>query len=382
MFKKKGGAGSEPTREKFASQLVDEFRKNGLVGTYHPEDFTLSFLVQGNPARLDLQDFYPNYCEVESAQRGGVLDHIVKLVQRSLTPAPLDRRKAQSLLVPRIVGRASIEQARVQGESVPHQLLGEAVAITLGLDYPELIQGVQQSNLDQWGMTVEQALRFATENLWKRSEEPLKEIAPGVLQSAYGDGNDAARILLQTKLQGLALPGGPVAFIPDTGVLLVTGKNDEDAVGHILKMLTELSGQRQVTLHGFQLRDETRASSLPTEHDYVTTTWERLEFPPDHPHAEALRRLYYQEKILEYAEQRAFLLEHFRSQGDNVRIAECEAVDGKTALAGWTSSQAWLLPEAHQTHDGKEQLTWAQTKERYRLTQTEHWPRLWKYEPT
>lgn len=365
----------KPSRKGFAALLGRELKARGLETTVHPAEYTLTVRLGERDLLLNLENLFDEYQRAPSGSRPDVVKRMLVMIERMARPVAVSRQQAQSILVPRLYGRAMVEEDRLRGVPMPHRLCTDQVAITLGLDFPESIQGVSQAQLDFWEMDFERAFRYAHDNLWRRSNRDLLALCPGVFQGNYEDGNDAARIVLQPLLLRLAVKGDPVAFVPDRGMLFVTGADDADGIGAALAHLGELKLKRQLSLSPLRLTGD---------------QWVPLELPPGHPHGPSLARLRFEEKTFDHRQQKEFL----ESLESDVLVADCAPmVERETGaffhLASWSLEDAWLLPECEHTllfkrddeSAAPRQLTWEETRRQFPLKPTENWPPRWRYDP-
>ena len=76
------------------------------------------------------------------------------------------------------------------------------------------VMSVSFDQLSDWGVTLDEALAIARENLWKMSNEPFSEVAPGVYFAEWGDAFDAARMFLHDLIWQLKVSGDHVVVIP------------------------------------------------------------------------------------------------------------------------------------------------------------------------
>lgn len=106
-----------------------------------------------------------------------------------------------------------------------------------------------------------------------------------------------------------------------------------------------------------------------------------------------MRKLSFDDRYQEYAEQKGLLDSLFRLEGREVEVAACAGyrlADGPITLACWVDGVETLLPEAdrvmlvdaHLPEDDRvvSEPTWAELMDRlgHRMELTEHWPPRWR----
>jgi hypothetical protein len=369
----------KPSKKQFVKQLTKELDQAGVETLYEPDEFRLKLGAEPS-GTINLHNFYANFCQARGHNRGQVLAGMVQIVTRAVSGVPVAWEEAKSLLIPRLFSRGYVEQGRVEGNPVPHKLLTENVAIVLGLDYPDSIWGVSDADLKHWGVELDQVLKVARDNLWARSNETLVEWEPGVFRGNWGDNNDAARILLQPLLLKLELKGDPVAWAPDRGALFVTGAEDQAGISKVAEFVLKSEFQRPVTVAPLRL---------------VGENWQRFEVAQDHVLSGVLRRLAFEDRCRDYAEQKEYLDEWLERQGKDVFVANCMSVtNSKTGefftAAVWGEGVDALLPETDrlfimdesrpQNERVAEDLNWAEARAKLgdRMVATDYWPVRWK----
>ena len=160
---------------------------------------------------------------------------------------PADFAEARANLRPKLWSRSITEHLRLKrlysgppegGLDLPCQPIGEHVLACLGYDWPESVQSINQENLEQWGVSVYEALEAAKQNL-DESTLSVAKIGDHLFSFVSGDSYDAVRLLLVDRIKEFDLTGIPVAMIANRDSILITGS--DDAVG--LAMMAELAAK-------------------------------------------------------------------------------------------------------------------------------------------
>lgn len=333
-------------RKAFAMLMIRTLREGGVDKKiqYDPEEFSL-IIGEAGDKLFFLGNVYNRYSEAEKAGREEVVNRFAKVVLLSDRPLPADFSDARSHILPRLENLASLSFMRLRNRLKgieyalpPHKVTASDFFIDLVYDWPESIQGIQQSDLDRWGITFEKALELSLENLKAKSGEKFSRSPdkPGVYVSPWKDNYDASRLLLPGKIAGLEVRGDPVAALPGRDTLLITGSDDEEG----LAALAELA-----------------AASLAEPHPIsgITLRWTGKEWVPFFPAADG--PLFYRFVMLrttalapDYHYQKELLDRLYKKVGADIFVANYEVMKHEEtgsvlSVCVWTRDVVSLLPE-------------------------------------
>ena len=145
-------------------------------------------------------------------------------------------------LLPVVRARSYFDLTQVNtGKSavLPHQVLGEHLAVGLVYDLPQAMRSISQDDLDGWGVTFYEALEAARHNLTQLEHAFIgpKE-GEGVYLSTTGDGYDSSRLTLLELIRRLRVAGDCIAMVPNPTTLIVTGSEDMDGLKGMLGLAT------------------------------------------------------------------------------------------------------------------------------------------------
>lgn len=241
----------KPTQDQFATLFIAAVRQRGFTGNldYKADEFRL---VHGEGSYFNLHNAYHAYCDAPGGQRQGALQGYVSTLLTSSQAHPASLAEARPLLRPVIRGRAALEALRMHhlrtdgNDDGFHPALrpfGDDCVVLLALDHPESIATLANGPDAQWGVSFDEALAIAIDNL-RESVDHFVEVAPGVYGGGWEDGYDISRALLPDMLERIPARGRPIFMMPTRDLLLVSGDSDEAG---LLKM-TELC--LQVVAHG------------------------------------------------------------------------------------------------------------------------------------
>lgn len=336
----------KPSQERFASMVAKAFRAAGIDQVdYDAENFRL--ILDGDDGRIvNLSNFYTDYCNRKGAERREAIPRAVRALGQ--TPeAPKTFDEAKSFLIPRVREEGFLESMRLQvylqmgensGLSPVGRPFAESFTLSLGLDYPDAISMVSESMLDDWGVTFDQALEVAQENLWSRSKENFQELLPRLYSSPWQDDLDTSRLFLPDLVRQVPVKGDHVAAIPSLAHLLVTGSEDIEGLAAQAASITKLvedEPHRQVSAAPVVLRDHKWRPFLPK---------------PEHELHEEFRRLHIRAKAAEYEGQKELLDAYYERLDEDLFVASVmitanEVTNTCSEYAVWSKGVDTLLPK-------------------------------------
>jgi hypothetical protein len=337
--------GHPPSQADFAEIVQREARKIGFKETltFEPDQFRL---VQGAGQCLFLANAYRDYIASKRSERTGVVRRYVQILVANSVPYEPTLDEARSMMIPIIrnlggildMGRRSrIEEQENPGAGFQYRNFGEDCVELLALDQPDTINTLTCGPPEEWGLTLDQALAIARENLRDATSEGWEEIAPGVFRGAWGDNYDPSRALLPDVLERAPVKGRPVFMIPTRDVLLVTGDRDENGV----LAMTELSHQ------AFEASGRWVSALAFTYDDNGKPVTFSAPWPKHRARQLDLNRLLRND---EYAEQKKSLEALYEQQGGDVFVASYflrDKADGMHTVSWstWTEGVDALLPK-------------------------------------
>ena len=157
---------------------------------------------------VNLANIFQIHSLTPRLQRAKHLRQCVQLALSTSRTPPTDFGEARANIRPRVWGRAGLEDVRLQrlytgsdrgGLDLPCQPIGEHLVACLVYDWPDSVQSITKGNLQEWGVTVYEALEAALENLGE-SASTMAEIGEHFYSFMSGDSYDAARIMLIDRI--------------------------------------------------------------------------------------------------------------------------------------------------------------------------------------
>jgi uncharacterized protein YtpQ (UPF0354 family) len=333
----------QPSREDFVAQLVAGLKKEGLTNGFalEAETFRLALTLDGKKAAVPLDQFYDLYCAADADERAEALDHFVNLVMQMAEQAQgvtVDR------LRPVVRNRAFFATAKladmVDGSgdqcASPVMAIGSDLAVALVADSPRTTMFVKEEHLGALGLSQEDALKAALDNLRRHSEPKFTAMGPGVFASGWEDYYDSSRLLLPEVLAGLGVKGDPVAMVPARGTLMVTGADDRQGLITMTAAAAEIWAESEAPLSAQPLR-------------LHNGTWQ--DFPVDGPDFTTLREALRDQRAHEYAEQAEALGQLCQARGEDIFVAtfgvmrpKVDDAAERVSWATWSVDVDTLLP--------------------------------------
>lgn len=334
-----------PSKEKFARLLKDAIEKAGETNPIHydPEEFCLK--TRGEEENtLNLINAYNEYCGATKEHKTTVFRNIVQTWFAYRRELPDDFESAKHDLLPGIRNRMLFEGTRMRlkiagkpGIDWPYRVLADVLALYLVYDLPASMMQIQQSVLDQWKTTLNEALEIACENLRAITKHSLNPIAPGVWISPWRDNYDASRMLLLEYVRHHEITGDPVVMVPNRDTLLLTGSDDPAGLAKMVEIAeAACEHPRFLSASAFRLTE--------------TDEWVSFLPSPQQPQYKRFRLLQLKGIGTDYKEQKVAVDELHGKTGKDVFVASYFALE-KTdtgeirSYCAWSAGVVTFLPK-------------------------------------
>jgi hypothetical protein len=321
---------------------------------YDPDEFHL--VVDG---RAEGSDDYEEfnlagpYSDWRAAPRGRRQEEVVRRYAAGrLFEVPRTFAEVRDRLVPILRHRLRhvVRQLRSrlgelpesQGEPMLYPPLAEHLTVGLAIDMPDTIVEVTGGLLGGWGVSADEAMNLARDNLRRMSAGGPRPLAPGVWSSPWYDNHDVSRLVLEDLVRDCEVKGDYVAMVPERHTLLVTGSDDPAGLLVMLRFAEEALrqlGSRPISNIPVRLRHGAWAPYAPdTEH-------------ADHPELKGYQRLRLKERAEDYHEQTELLRRLYEKAGEQVIVSYCGRADHEKTGAAftfctWSEYVPNLLPRA------------------------------------
>lgn len=329
-------------RDAFAQRAIAALRSGGETRPiqYDAEGFLLR-LGDKDATTVFLSNFFDEYHATAPEKRDEVFSRLSHV--RDLPDLPGTFAEARPNLMPVVRSRTFFEQLRMAvkgGDGKPVVIswkpLGTFLGVGLAFDGPDTLRYLGPDELTRWGVSLEQAMGAALENLRQRSPEPLVELAPGTCQAPWEDSYAASRLLLDEVVRRCHVHGMPVVLAPHRDLLLITGSEDEDGLRQVAaKALRAVMAPRALDGRALRLTPQGWVPFMPERLSQAWGDFRQLE-------------LFTQAR--DYAEQTQQLQKLHEERGEDIFMAAYTPYQderGRTlSYAIWLKGVDSMLPRA------------------------------------
>ncbi|MFG6486907.1 hypothetical protein ACG04R_09505 [Roseateles sp. BYS78W] len=274
------------------------------------------------------------------------------------------------------LGTASAKDAPPGSQAAQRPLAADLV-VALVVDLPDSMVYVQDRNLAQWGVSLEQALQDAIDNLRGLPEHGgWAEMAPGVWAGQWGDAYESSRLLIPDLIYRLGI-ADPVAMAPFRHALLVTSAANAAGIQALVQIAHNALDEqgRWVSFELLRLQG---------------TTWTRFEASGDAAAQQA--QMLVRSAADDYEGQRQVLEGQFEADKLDIFVASCTLMQKEggplTSYSVWSENVDTLLPQSESVvllyRDGEKtwhtRLRWSTVQEQFGalMERTDHVPARWR----
>jgi hypothetical protein len=236
--------------------------------------------IKSNNGLLNLHNYHHEFLRIPRRKR---LAYIQTIALAPIASMPETWEQAKPLLLPVIRSAGYVTHAPLQAAAslgkddlaskdrgLGRRPLAPGVFETVVVDTPVTMMTVANSQLADWGVTIDEALDVAHANLRKQSQDPFRQLAPGLWVAPWNDNYAAARATLPELLQRVCTD--PLVAIPSRDSLFVVDAGVPHAFEMIVDAITEAQAAdryhitpRIFRLDGKTLREYTPPSTAPVE---------------------------------------------------------------------------------------------------------------------
>jgi hypothetical protein len=315
-------------RTEFVAAAEKVLRRLGVTGSIQYDEELFAFRLSGDRTIM-LGNLFGRWQSLSKADAATYLDTAVGgLIAEADQPKTFE--EAEDRLLPGVRDRATIEATRWMAEmggsapvAIPFKPLGDSILVTVVLDSPTTMMMLNQSHLDDWGVSLDVVFDRAVANLDAVTDSARwGRVGGGTYVSLWNDDYDVSRLLLPKFVDSLEVRGDPVAFVPHRNRLIVTGDGDPDGLAVAMSRTEEeLDQPGQVSAVPLVRRDG---------------AWTDLVLHPEHPAANGLRRLRAVDRSLAYGATTPLIQSVL---GDQVFVANSIIAEKDGVI---TSAATWI----------------------------------------
>ncbi|GKS88754.1 DUF1444 family protein [Acidovorax sp. SUPP2539] len=243
----------KPGPDTFAKRFLAALRAQGAGEDmdYDPDTFQL---VGRNGRTINLHNLYQTYSNSDHRHRDEAIRSYVAAFMEGNNgeSQAMTFEKVRPTLMPVLRHRAMLEEMRLVHRrehgpdaafTVVFRDIADDCVELLAVDRTESVSPLLQGPNQEWGITLEQGLAIAHDNLRDATSDRFVEVAPGVFRGAWQDAYDTSRVLLPDVIERVAVRGRPVFMLPTRDCLLVVGDRDEAPMAAMLELSIEAASQ-------------------------------------------------------------------------------------------------------------------------------------------
>ncbi len=330
-----------PSRAKYARLLLKKLAIYFPDEAAHYDEAGFRILLGADGKQIiNLHNMYPEYCAANKNERVLQLDRFMHLVRPSGIPSTF--AEARSQLMPALRGKGMVEYVRLselgKQSDTPSGFLflpfSRDTALVLMIDGEQTMQSFGIDQLAQWGVSLDEVMAAAMDNLRDRSVDQFTQPQRGVFMGTWADAYDSSRILLPDLAHRVA-GANPLAMAPARGTLLLASGNDIEAVRAMVHVAWQVASEETRPVSALMYRFE---DGRPVEH-----------VPDDEATRTALTQLERFYRHGDYAAQKETLDELHDKNGTDIFVATFksmrdDAQDLEFSVCTWSRGVDTLLP--------------------------------------
>lgn len=330
---------SESSQDKFARISLQALKASGWTRQVEYDSGNFEFRhpnQDGELAVTYLGNTYREWLAAPDAEKDRVIQNFVSFIFEADSDLPIDD-DALTRLLPILRSRAdSLTDFGQPGDTFNYSRTTrpfcDNMLLMLVIDLEHGLAHLTDEQLDELGISFDDALGVAITNLHDMGNHIFDELEEGVFISHCGDTYDASRILLHDVIKQLPLKGNPVAIIVDRSCILITGSEHQ---------------------HGFARIAEIALESLPEESRAISAAPIEMIFDQWHPFSCTykdrfpLQRLLNYQQLWNYSSTQDLLQKRI---GDDIYIASFCMIEGEGAsdsFASWAHDVRTVIPKVN-----------------------------------
>ena len=231
------------SKKRFVKRMLRALSEAGATDLrYDDAEFSITIGERGHRAYLS-NAFAACREADEATRRETILNHVAAALHTP--PVPVSFESVKSNLLPIIRDPAYhglfrlkllLDRKTTDNLEIASRPLTEGLNISLAHDSERSMSFVNVGMLKGWGVSLDQALKVAKNNLRDRTDtNGWVQQSPGLFLGSWNDAYDSSRMLLTEHIYRLPLNGDPVLFAPNRDTIWITGTSDFAGVEYILR---------------------------------------------------------------------------------------------------------------------------------------------------
>ncbi|SHG55917.1 hypothetical protein [Massilia sp. CF038] len=334
---------STPSPERFTGIAAKGLRDAGFSAPIQVDQDEFRLLLGEDGKQIfNLNNFYRDYCRVDKAERGNVMQSYIQSMMGQELPKTFAEARAKLLPVLRSHSMIEYVALAVAGETDLNKLPASSpfsadAAIMIAYDTEHSMMTLTGSTLTDWNVSFETALAAAIDNLRDATISSFEQLAPGLFLGTWDDAYDTSRLLFPDVVYQLGIGGEPLAMVPTRSRFLVASSNDSDAQLTMIALAQQFVEEEGRQLSALMYRYENGRPQACT--------------PTDPAVAERLAVFRRRSLAEDYAGQKDMLDKAHEKNGTDVFVASFQVLASnetgrQASFTVWTENVDTLLPEA------------------------------------
>lgn len=332
----------KPSLKKFAQALMAHAQHNSFAHPMHFDADRARILTGANGDQIvNLANLYKQYRDAARADRPRVLEMCMAILRDTSLPQRFEEVRAK--LLPAVRARSYAESvrlsARLAGTALPGTsaaALGDDVVTVIAVDDADSMCIVTAAQLDTWGVSFDEALDAALDNLRAIPGGGFVRDPDGVMVGDWNDAYDSSRLLLPDLVHRAGI-GDPVAMIPTRDSILLAPAGDRRALLAMLAMADTARKEQGRTVSAAMYHFRNRGAQPYT--------------PDDEEVARGLAQLRQRYLADDYADQKTLLDDLHDKHDIDLFVASFMLVQDNHAreefsLCTWSEGVDALLPKS------------------------------------
>jgi len=264
----------KPSLKKFAQALMAHAQHNSFAHPMHFDADRARILTGANGDQIvNLANLYKQYRDAARADRPRVLEMCMAILRDTSLPQRFEEVRAK--LLPAVRARSYAESvrlsARLAGTALPGTsvaALGDDVVTVIAVDDADSMSIVTAAQLDAWGVSFDEALDAALDNLRAIPGGGFARGPDGVMIGDWNDAYDSSRLLLPDLVHRAGI-GDPVAMIPTRDGILLAPAGDRRALLAMLALASTASQEqgRTVSAAMYHFRNSSAEPYVPDDEE-------------------------------------------------------------------------------------------------------------------
>lgn len=332
----------KPSMNRFANDLIAGAARSGMPGWRYVAE-AQELHAPGGGSRVSLANVFLEYANAQPSGRSALMQKYVAMMVSLAGEIPKLWSMAQKAIYPVLRSKRDMVavQVRSRAEAAPFPPRVEIpwhgdIVIRIAYDSGPATSPIGYEQLETWGVSVEQALDRALQNLRSLPKPQWVSIAAGVLRLDSEVSYEESMLLREDVVASCDVRGDRIFMPINRGVLLATGAEEAGGIERLLE-------------HGRHSFENNPWPLSPVIVKQASSGFVRYE--PEGFTSELLRSLHALDTFVAYRDQQEALQDYCTKTGIDAFVASVGLMPMKAdprqlrTWATWTQGVATWLPK-------------------------------------